>query len=397
MPATDEFHHRDRCAIAGIGQTEYSRSSGRSELSLAVEASLAAINDAGLRPADIDGIVRCDVDHIRPNDLVHALGLERLDYFGESGPGGVAPCGQVAQAVAAIVSGQATAVLVYRALNGRSGQRFGLPMASDHTVGGSGTYDEYFLPYGLLTAGQIFGLIAQRHMHEFGTTSDDLAEIALTCRRRANANPRAQMGSRTLSIEEYRAARMISAPLRLFDFCLETDGAAAVVVTSADRAVDGPQPPALIRAVAQGSLADPQPGMQFPVVFRRRITDLPAQPTADTLYRRAGLGPADIDVAQIYDCFTITVLLQLEDFGFCGKGEGGGFVSSGAIELGGRLPINTAGGHLSEGYIHGMNQIVEGVRQIRGTSTSQVAGAETCLVTNTPLPPGSALILRSAK
>jgi acetyl-CoA acetyltransferase len=186
---------------------------------------------------------------------------------------------------------------------------------------------------------------------------------------------------------------MISRPLRLYDFCPETDGACAVVVTSTERARDLRQRPAIVRAVAQGSLADPQPGLQYPVLMRERITELPAKVVADTLYRRAGLGPGDIDVAQVYDCFTITVLLELEDFGFCAKGEGGAFVSSGEIELGGRLPINTGGGHLSEGYIHGMNHVVEGVRQIRGESSSQVPGAEVCLVTSTPLPPGSALML----
>jgi acetyl-CoA acetyltransferase len=392
----ETFDHRDRCAISGIGSTDFSRDSGRSDLTLATQASLAAIADAGLTPQDIDGIVRCDMDLVRPNDLVETLGLARLDYYGEVGPGGVAPCGQVAQAVAAILSGQATNVLVYRSLNGRSGRRYGLSSVAETRVGGDGGYDEYFLPYGLLTPGQIFGLIAQRHMLEFGTNEKDLGHIAIACRNRANANPAAQMHERPLTMDDYLAARMISWPLRLFDFCLETDGACAVVVTSAERAIDGPRPPALIRAVAQGSLAAPQPGIQFPVLMRESITTLPAKPTADTLYRRAGLGPSDIDVAQLYDCFTITVLLQLEDFGFCAKGEGGAFASSGAIELGGSLPINTGGGHLSGGYIHGMNHIVEGVKQIRGESTSQVDGAETCLVTCAPLPPGSALILRKA-
>jgi len=169
-----------------------------------------------------------------------------------------------------------------------------------------------------------------------------------------------------------------------------------VVVTSTERAEDLRQPPALIRAVAQASKPDPQPGIQFPVLMRQSLTELPARYVADVLYSRAGMGPEDIDVAQIYDCFTITVLMQLEDWGFCKKGEGGPFVASGALELGGQLPINTGGGHLSEGYVHGMNHILEGVRQIRGTSTSQVVGAETCLVTSTPLPPGSGLILRAA-
>ena len=226
---------------AGIGATDFSRDSGRSDLTLATQASLAAIADAGLTPQDIDGIVRCDMDLVRPNDLVDALGLTRLDYFGEVGPGGVAPCGQVAQAVAAIISGQATNVLVFRSLNGRSGRRFGLSSVADTRVGGDGTYDEYFQPYGLLTPGQIFALIAQRHMLEFGTNEKDLGHIAIACRNRANANPAAQMHDRPVTMDDYLAARMISWPLRLFDFCLETDGACAVVVTSTDRAKDGPR------------------------------------------------------------------------------------------------------------------------------------------------------------
>jgi acetyl-CoA acetyltransferase len=396
MPNDDVLSHRDRCAIVGIGATDFSRNSGRSDLTLATQAALAAIDDAGLSPKDIDGIVRCDMDLVRANDLVHSLGMDGLSYFGEVGPGGVAPCAMVGQAVAAILSGQATTVLVFRSLNGRSGRRFGQSSVTEARVGGGGTYDEFFLPYGLLTPGQIFGLIAQRHMLDYGTSEKDLGSIALACRERANANPAAQMHDRLLTMDDYLAARMISRPLRLFDFCLETDGGCAVIVTTADRAKDRPKPLVLIRAVAQGSLPSPQPGIQFPVLLRESITTLPAKPTADTLYRRAGLGPDDIDVAQLYDCFTITVLLQLEDFGFCPKGEGGPFVSSGEIGLGGRIPINTGGGHLSEGYIHGMNHIVEGVRQIRGESTSQVPGAEVCLVTSTPLPPGSALILRAA-
>ena len=395
--ATDAaYDHRDRCAIVGIGSTDFSRQSGRSDLTLAAQAALAAISDAGLTPADIDGIVRCDMDTVYHNDLAHTIGIDNLTYWSQVGPGGVAPCGMIGQAVGAIMSGQATAVLVFRELNGRSGRRYGLSSQNSERVGGAGSYDELFNPYGMLTPGQVFAVIAQRHMIEYGTKPEELAHIALTCRARANANPLAQMHDRPLSMEQYLDARMISSPLRLFDFCLETDGACAVVVTSAERAKDCPQPAALIRAVAQGTMPSPQPGMQYPVLMRQSITELPARQVADTLFRRAGLGPDDIDVAQIYDCFSITVLLQLEDWGFCKKGEGGPFVADGQIDLGGSLPINTGGGHLSEGYIHGMNHIVEGVRQIRGTSTSQVAGAEVCLVTCTPLPPGSALILRAS-
>ena len=393
----EHHHHRDRCAIVGIGQTDYTRDSGVSDLSLAVEASLAALVDAGLSAADVDGIVRCDMDLVRPGDLMEVMGIPHLDYFGESGPGGVAPCGMIGQAVGAVLSGQATTVLVFRSLNGRSGRRYGAsPPGVEAAVGGQGTYDEFFLPYGLLTPGQVFGLVAQRHAIDFGTTAEQLGAIALACRHRANANPAAQMHGRPLSMDDYLAGRMISRPLRLNDFCLETDGACAVIVTAADRAADLPQPPVLIRAVAQGSTPSPQFGRLYPMLMRESITTLPTRAVADTLYRRAGLGPAEIDVAQLYDCFTITVLTQLEDWGFCAKGEGGPYAASGALELGGARPINTSGGHLSEGYIHGMNHVVEGVRQMRGTSTSQVPGAQTCLVTSTALPPGSAMILRAA-
>ncbi len=394
MPST--YEHRDQCAIVGIGATDFSRASGRSDLTLATQAALAAIHDAGLVPADIDGIVRCSHDTVLHSDLADALGIPVITYWSEVGPGGVAPAGMIGQAVGAILSGQATTVLVFRELNGRSGARYGRARVADAPVGGAGSYDEYFYPYGMLTAGQIFACMARRHMIEYGTQYEDLGHIAVACRARANANPAAQMHGRPLSLEDHATARLIADPLRLYDFCLESDAACAVVVTSTERAEDLRQPPALIRAVAQASKPDPQPGIQFPVLMRQSLTELPARYVADVLYSRAGMGPEDIDVAQIYDCFTITVLMQLEDWGFCKKGEGGPFVASGALELGGQLPINTGGGHLSEGYVHGMNHILEGVRQIRGTSTSQVVGAETCLVTSTPLPPGSGLILRAA-
>src|SRR3954447_20048535 len=189
----EPFHHRDRCAIAGIGATEFSSSSGRSVLSLATEASLAALADAGLVPTDVDGIVRCDSDTVRHNDLVHSLGLSRLDYFSEVGPGGVAPSAMVGQAMAAVLSGQATTVLVFRSLNGRSGRRFGLSPVTGRRIGGSGTYDEFFLPYGLLTPGQILALLAQRHMLDYARAKSDMGHMAPACGARANANPDAQM------------------------------------------------------------------------------------------------------------------------------------------------------------------------------------------------------------
>jgi acetyl-CoA acetyltransferase len=197
-------------------------------------------------------------------------------------------------------------------------------------------------------------------------------------------------------MEQYLGSRMISSPLRLFDFCLESDGACAVVITSAERARDLPKHPVLIRAVAGGAPPDRRVGMMFPVVTRQDMTDLGGRRAGQTLWKRAGVGPADMDCAQIYDCFTISVILQLEAYGFCAKGEGGPFAASGAIRYGGRLPINTAGGHLSEGYVHGMNHIVEAVRQLRGEGVRQVPDAELALCTGGPLPIGSSVVFRRA-
>jgi acetyl-CoA acetyltransferase len=375
------YEHRGRCAITGIGASDFSRSSGRSALSLAVEASLAAIADAGMVPSDIDGVIRCEQDVVFHNDLVTALGLRHATYWGATGTGGAAPCGMVGQAVGALLSGQARAVLAFRSLNGRSGARYGLGSARP-AVGGLGTLDEFFVPYGLAAPGQAWAMIAQRHAHEFGTTSAQLGHIAVACRERANANPAAQMHGRPLTLDDHQAGRVISDPLRLNDYCLETDGACAVVVTTTERALDGPRPPAVIAAVAQSAPHGVQGGVISPALTREVLTTQPSARAAATLYERAGLGPTDGDVAQLYDCFTITVLVQLEDYGFCAKGEGGPFAASGALGLDGALPLNTAGGNLSEGYIHGMNHIVEGVRQVRGDSCSQVPGAEVCLVTS---------------
>jgi acetyl-CoA acetyltransferase len=356
---------------------------------------LAALDDAGLQPSDVDGIVRCDMDLVRHNDLAESLGIPQLTYWGECGPGGVAPCALIGQAVGAIVSGQASTVVVFRSLNGRSGRRYGSAPASSgrQVVGGLGSYDEFFLPYGLLTAGQMFALMAQRHMIEFGSTPEQLGSIAVTCRDRALANPAAQMHGRPLTLDHYLAGRMISSPLRLYDYCLETDGAAAVVVTSAPRARDCRHGAVLIHAVAQASLPGSQPGIMFPVLARESITALSSRAVSGVLWARAGLGPGDVDVAQLYDCFTITLLLQLEDYGFADRGQGGAFAADGGIDLAGPLPCNTSGGHLSEGYIHGMNHVVEAVRQVRGTSTAQVPGAEVSMVTSAPPPASSALIL----
>ncbi|WP_068876839.1 MULTISPECIES: lipid-transfer protein [unclassified Phenylobacterium] len=392
------FAGRDKAAVVGIGQTEFSRDSGRGVLSLATEASLKAIADAGLTVDDIDGIVRCEQDTVRPYSLAASLGMKDLHYWADTGPGGVAPCMMMGVAMGAVLSGQAKAVLAFRSLNGRSESRLGAGTSrmSSEVVGGFGSYDEFFLPYGLQTAGQTFALMARRHMLDYGTTPEQLAAVAMTCREHANRTPHAQMAGRPLSLDDYLASRMISSPLRLFDYCLESDGACAVVITTAERAKDLPKPPVLIRAVAGGAPRDHRAGMMFPAVTRDDITELGGRQAGAELWRRAGVGPHEMDCAQIYDCFTISVILQLEAYGFCAKGEGGPLAASGALKLGGSLPINTGGGHLSEGYVHGMNHIVQAVRQLRGEADMQVPGAELAMCTGGPLPVGSSVVFRRA-
>ncbi len=385
---------RDRCAIVGVGTTDYTFNSGRSTLTLAAQSGSAAIADAGLELADIDGIVRCEMDEVLHADLAATLGLPNVRFWAAGSWAGAAPCGMVGLAVNAICSGQASNVLVFRSLNGRSGRRFGREWSSGQSVGGGGTYLEFLAPYGLQSPGMAYALFARKHMIDYGTTSEQLGHIAVVCHARANQNPGAQRYGHVLTMADYLDSRMIADPLRRYDFCLETDGAAAVIVSAADRARDAKNPPILIRAVAQGDEAVPRQGGLWGNLLTGPLTNASAA-LADRLYRLAAMGPADIDVAQFYDCFTITVLMQLEDYGFCERGEGGPFAASGALELDGSLPINTSGGNLADGYIHGLSHIVEGVRQLRGESTATVANAETCLVTSgMPGPGSSALILR---
>jgi acetyl-CoA acetyltransferase len=391
----DDLGHRDRCAITGVGRTDFSRDSGRSSLVLAAQAAKEAIDDAGLEPEEVDGIIRCEMDETLHADVAGALGLSSVSFWSAGSFAGAAPCGMVGTAVAAICSGMATNVLVYRSLNGRSGRRFGQGWHDASRIGGASSYLELLAPYGLQSPGLAYAMFARRHMIDFGTTVEDLGHIALACHARANENPGAQRHGRPLTMEGYLESPMLAEPLRRYDYCLETDGAAAVIVSSAERARHGGQPAVLIRAVTQGDLPSVRLGGLYGTLLSGPLTNASAA-LAERLYRLAGLGPDDIDVVQFYDCFTITVLMQLEDYGFCPPGEGGRFASSGALELDGSLPINTSGGNLADGYIHGMSHIVEGVQQLRGQSTAPVPEAETCLVTSgMPGPGSSALILRT--
>jgi acetyl-CoA acetyltransferase len=323
-------------------------------------------------------------------------GIPNLSFWALSSGAGTGSRAVIGHGASAILAGQARYVVCYRALNGSSGHRYGNHMGRTPApvVGGGASFEEYYQPYGLVSPAQFFAIVARRHFIEYGTTNDALGAIAVACRDHAARNPAAQMRN-PFGLEDYHASRWIAEPLHLLDCCLTTDGAAAVVLASAEDARDLRQPPVLISAWGQAAGPRPTPGMLNGWLNHERIAETTGRYLAPRLYKMAGIGPPEIDVAQLYDCFTITALMQLEDYGFCGKGEGAAFVGDGSrIRLGGDLPINTAGGNLSEGYIHGFNHVLEGVRQMRGTSTAQVSGASHCLVTGGGPPATSALIVQ---
>ena len=375
-----------RAAVAGIGATEFSKDSGRSELKLAVEAVRAALDDAGLAPGDVDGMVSFTMDTSPEITVAQAAGIGDLSFFSRVHYGGGAACATVQQAAMAVASGVADVVVCYRAFNERSGRRFGAgvrhrePTAEGAALG-------WALPFGLLTPASWVAMAARRYLHTYGLTPEVFGHVAVVDRAYAATNPAAYFHGKPLTLAEHAASRWIVEPLRLLDCCQETDGGQALVVTTPERARDLRHPPAVVAAAAQGAGRAQEQMTSF---YRDDLTGLPEMGVvARQLWRTAGLGPSDVDVAILYDHFTPFVLAQLEEFGFCGRGEGGAFVAAGS------LPLNTHGGQLGEAYLHGMNGIAEGVRQIRGTSVNQVAGAERVLVTAGTGVPTSGLVLAS--
>ncbi|MET9516261.1 lipid-transfer protein [Streptomyces sp. NPDC002994] len=377
----------EKAAIAGIGATEFSKDSGRSELKLAVEAVRAAVEDAGLTPADVDGMVTFTMDTSPEITVAQAAGIGELSFFSRIHYGGGAACATVQQAALAVASGVAEVVVCYRAFNERSGRRFGSgvqhrePSAEGAALG-------WNLPFGLLTPASWVAMAAQRYLHVYDLTTDVFGHVAVTDRRHAARNPAAYFYEKPIALADHAASRWIVEPLRLLDCCQETDGGQAVVVTSVERARDLPHPPAVIVAAAQGAGRGQEQMTSFYRDGPDGLNGLPEMGVvARQLWQTSGLRPADIDVGILYDHFTPFVLMQLEEFGFCGPGEGGGFVAED------RLALNTHGGQLGEAYLHGMNGIAEAVRQLRGTSVNQIPGAATSLVTAGTGVPTSGLIL----
>ncbi|GAA1038234.1 lipid-transfer protein [Streptomyces griseofuscus] len=373
-----------RAAVVGIGATEFSKDSGRSELRLAVEAVRAALDDAGLTPADVDGLVTFTMDTSPEITVAQACGMGELSFFSRVHYGGGAACATVQQAALAVAAGVAEVVVCYRAFNERSGRRFGAgvqhrePSAEGAALG-------WVLPFGLLTPASWVAMAAQRYLHTYGLTPEAFGHVAVTGRAHAATNPAAYFHGRPITLAEHAASRWIVEPLRLLDCCQETDGGQALVVTSLERARDLPRPPAVIAAAAQGAGRAQE---QMTGFYRDELTGLPEMgAVARQLWRTSGLAPADIDVAILYDHFTPFVLMQLEEFGFCARGEAADFTA------GRRLPLNTHGGQLGEAYLHGMNGIAEAVRQLRGTAVNQVPGAARTLVTAGTGVPTSGLVL----
>ena len=323
----------------------------------------------------------------REVEVARAVGLGDITYFSQVGFGGGAGCGVIGQAAMAVATGQCTVAVAWRAR--KRADPASRPWAqAEARLADSGQWTR---PFGILRPVDEIAMLMRRYMHEYGGTRDHLANVALAFRKHASMNPAATMGHKPMTREDYMNARWISEPLCLFDNCLETDGALAVVITSADRAVDTEQPPAWIHAFAQGLPPQHQTMTNY---FTEDPLRGPAWTAAKRLWANAGVGPEDVKVAELYDAFSPLIPLSLEGYGFCGRGEGGPFTDNGAIEgPDGRLPVNTSGGGMSEAYVHGFNLILEGVRQIRGTSTCQVPNADVSLVTSGEGVPTSALLL----
>ncbi|MGH6617324.1 thiolase C-terminal domain-containing protein [Sphingomonas sp.] len=382
---------KDKYAIAGIGYTDFTKNSGRTVRALASEACLAAVNDAGLDLSEIDGFCSFNMGDSAPGIAVATeLGIPDVQWAVDLYAGGNAANLIVSNAAAAIEAGMATNVLCFRAMNGRSGFRFG---GGEQALTAAGP-SQYSAPFGLMTYAQMMAMWCQRYRSKYGLTPEQLGTIATTFRDNATRNPRAMMRT-PLSMDDYLASRMIVEPFRMYDICIESDGACAVLVTSAERARDLKQKPVYITSAVYGG--GPNQGDDLSDLLRWPDHSHNAfKYLADDLWGAAGIAPKDLDFAQIYDCFTYSVLMALEGLGFCKEGEGGDWVQGGRIARGGEMPLNTNGGLLSEAYIHGFNHVIEAVQQLRGDAGDrQVPGAKIGLTTAGAMTCGGALILRN--
>jgi acetyl-CoA acetyltransferase len=372
---------RGSVCVAGIGETEYYKRGGSPdpEFVMALKAILAACADAGIDPHDVDGFVSFANDRNDPTRLAAALGVHELRLFqmvwGAGGAGGSAA---VSAAAAAVATGQARCVVVHRALAQGQFYRFGA-VPTGPTVTGGGALSA---PYGLLSAAQSFALRMNRFVHEHGVGLAAQRAVALASYHHAQANPRAVMHGRPLTPEAYDESRWIAEPYRLFDCCMENDGAAAMVLVPPERAPDLPHPPVYLLGAAQGhGWRDGASVHNAPAYASAGFRTV-----APRLYEMAGVTPADVDVVQSYENFTGGVVMSLIEHGLCTEEDADDVLTfENLIAPDGRIPLNTSGGNLAECYVHGFELQVEAVRQLRGTSTSQVPGARVALVASGPM------------
>jgi len=383
--------YKNKTAIVGIGQTEFSKKLDPSELELACEAVLAALAEAGIHPSEVDALGSYTMEDTSEAELARTLGFGDLNYFGQVSYGGGAAPGVVGQVALAVASGVAKVGVVWRSRK-RSDPRSRVWSQVNARVD---DHWKWSRPSGLLRPVDEVAMLMQRYMYEYNVSREQLAQVAISQRRFAHKNPRALMAGREMTLDDYMNARMISEPLCLFDNCLETDGAIAVVIVSADRAKDLPQTPVYIHAYSQGMSQQHQVMSDF---HRANPLHHNSNAAASNLWRQSDYGPGDIQAAQIYDAFSPAILFSLEAYGFCKEGEGADFFADNCLTASGgteglKLAINTSGGGLSEAYIHGMNIVLEGVRQVRGDSTAQVKGLDNCLITGCDPTPNAAMIL----
>jgi acetyl-CoA acetyltransferase len=380
---------RDKACVTGVGETAYMRGSSSSAFELQIEASLKAIDDAGLKPQEIDGVIPIGIVTGTADDFIDNFGISDLRFSALVPHGGASPVMAVQCAAAVVAAGVCNHVLITfgRNVTAASQTRAG---ARIHTMPAFHYVTEFEYPLGAIAPAQLYAPMARRHMELYGTTQEHFAEVAIACREHALRNDNAIM-KKPITLEDHRNSRMIADPFRLLDCSLESDGGAAIVISAADRAADMRQRRVFISGAAEG-----HPDSPGSITQRPDMTSLGIAKCAQRAFQMAGVTPADIDVAEIYDCFTYAVIRQIEDLGFCAKGEGGPFIADGRLRPGGALPTNTHGGLLSQAHVWGLNHVVELVRQLRGDAgRAQVPDAEVGLVTGYgDLGDGSVAILR---
>ena len=383
---------KNKAAIVGIGMSSFSKDSQRTELYIACETIKAALDDAGLTTDDVDGLVKQTDDASDEHAVTSSMGMGNLTYFGEC-RWGAAPGSMVMRAAMGVATGAANYIVIYRAVNGSSKRRM---IPSMRTSGQMSTSDllqwTFHAPFGHMSEAGRVAMIVRRYMHEFGINSDQFGWVPVVCREHGSRNPNSMYHGKPITIKDYQKSEMVVEPLRRLDYYEEADAAAALVVTTAERAKDLRQRPAYVLGAAQNMVPETE---ELNSYYRKNISVMPEMAqVGKRIFAMAGAAPKEIDCVQLDDSYGPFVPMQLEALGFCERGEGAAFCDGGIrIKVGGELPLNTSGGSLGEGHIYGMNHVIEAVRQIRGTSTAQVKDAKLVLVASGAGSPASGLIL----